>query len=161
MQKKFLMVLGLILLSWSAFSADGAEFYGTIDFSINFEKLSTIINEEGIDGLPEGRNILLYGAIASMRILRDDENEPFLAEAKIVNGKWIGLEYVEIFSGFILFRGPDFEQRIRKPRERGVIEEEIQTNSEVIVIGNVVDTRETQDGKIVPILEAFYVRNLR
>lgn len=161
MKRKFLLIVGLIVITSNLFSVDKATVDEVIDFSLTLERVYTTIQNRGIEALPTNKSVIMFGAISSIQIVQDADNAPFLAEMVLVNGKWVGMEYVEIYSSIVQLRGPEFENRIPKPRSRTRIRDPIEANTEVIILGNIIGTRENTDGSIIPLIEAMYIRKLR
>ena len=88
------------------------------------------------------------------------EEDSFVAELELVNGTWVGLEEVEIYKCYIILTGSEFAQRIPARRSRKKLPNEIELNSRVLVVGKLVSTRRDDEGMIIPVLEAIYVRPL-
>jgi hypothetical protein len=132
--------------------------YADIDFTITLDTLYSTVQQDGGKSLPQDTVVVINGAVSSRQIINNGENGPFLAEIKLVSGKWVGTESIEMYSCFLHLQGEEFEKRIPEPRSRREIEDEIELNSTVMVVARVIGTQRDKDGTLLPLLQALHVR---
>jgi hypothetical protein len=108
---------------------------------------------------PQGRLLILDGVIAAIEVL-DPAEESFHARIELVRGEWRGLEEVVLYKAFVEVSGPEFFRRIPKRRREAPAENALITDEPALVIGRFTDVTTDRDGTPVPVLEAYYIRNL-
>lgn len=155
-------ITALILLIFSAlafplFSDVKDDFDKNVDFSVTLELINRAVTAQRTDALPRDKAIIIDGAISAIEII-DTEPESFLAEIELVDGKWLGMEDVRMYSCIVQVSGPDFAARIPARRSRREIRNEISANSHVIVVGKIVEYRNVSGNKPVAVVEGYYIR---
>jgi|GEM_PF-1038484 len=154
--KKCILFFFLIVITVLTVSGESKkDFDSIVDFSLTFKDLFEEVNRgKSIDS---DRYIVIDGSITA-RIVLNKEEENFSAELEVVNGNWKGLEEVEIYKCIVVLKGTDFFKRIPVKRSRKKLPNEIELNSRVLIVGKIVSVRKDDDGILIPVLEAIYVR---
>jgi hypothetical protein len=159
--KKILVLFVLILsVPLFLFSIDKAEFDGIVDFSITLDRLTGLLDRRGPQALPQDKIVVITGAISSLQIQNDGKEGEFLAELEVMDGEWVDMSRVKMYSSIVQLRGEAFQARIPVRRSRNPIANEISVNSEVMIVAKVVGTRTLYDGRVVPLLDALYLRTI-
>ncbi len=156
-------VLALLLVGFAAaaVSAQSAvpqpgDLSSVIDFSISTADLVELVRTEQYDRIP-ALNLILQGSVASTTLL-DPNEETYQAVVELVSSEWNGLESISVYRVYVLLVGPDFADRVveRLPRNPG--DEIIQTNTELLVIGQFLGVADAPDGSVIPVVQAVAVR---
>jgi len=159
--KRLLWAILLLVASVALFGADREDFDGIVDFQATLESLARQAARQP-DALIQNEDVLILDGVVSSVSVLNSEPESFRAEIELVTGEWVGLERIVMYKAVVQVSGPDFAPRIptRRSRSRppgGVIER----NQRVVVVGTVSDvTNDSQTGRTIPVIDAFYVRNL-
>lgn len=105
------------------------------------------------------RFVVLNGAVASRQAFSGDP-ETYSAELELVSGEWIGMETVLIHRCILLLEGPSFFGTVPFGRTRVRGPNEVELNSDILVIARFEGYREWTDGSTVPVARALYLRPL-
>ena len=159
MNKKVTGLLLCIFLTGVLFADLSDEFSNLVDFSTTFGILYQQAQKSGVQQYIDGKLIIIDGSVVSRTVVNKEEQD-FLAELELINGKWIGLEEVEVYKCYVQLKGPEFSSRIPARRTRNKLPNEIELNSRVIVVGRVVSFRKDRTGSVLPVIEALFVRTL-
>lgn len=160
MGKKVVYILLLFsAVAFPVFSEVKDDFDKNVDFSVTLETIHRALTAQRTDVLPMEKAVILDGAISSIQII-DGEPESFSAEITIVDGRWIGLEEVRMYSCIVTVQGPDFAARIPVRRSRREVRNEISANSHIIVVGRITDFRNESGEEPAAVLEGFYIRTI-
>ena len=112
-----------------------------------------------LDSLIENQSLVLFsGTVASRTVVNGDEAS-FLGELELIDGEWHGTEAVSMYKSILLLEGPGYFHAIPQRRSRTRDPREIETNTRFLVIGQVVEGRNTEEG-LFPVLRVFYLREL-
>lgn len=154
-------LVGALLLSFlitiPVFSDIQDDFDNLVDFSVTLEKIDEAVAAGREAALDTGKIVIVDGAISAIQII-NPEPESFVAEFELVDGKWQGLEDVQMFSSIIRVSGEDFAARIPARRSRRAIPNEIKANSHVLVVGTLSELRRMSNGSTTVVMDGFYVR---
>lgn len=153
-----LLLVGFAAVAVSAQSAapQPGDLSSVIDFSISTADLVELVRAEQYDQIPL-LNLVLQGSVASTTLL-DPNEESYQAVVELVQSRWNGLESISVYRVYVLLVGPQFAGRVveRLPRDPG--DEIIQTNSELLVIGQFVGVADAPDGSALPVVQAVAIR---
>lgn len=159
--KRLLCAILLLVASVALFGADKDDFDGVVDFQATLESLARQAARQP-EALVQNEAVLILDGVVSAVSVLNSEPESFRAEIDLVTGEWVGLERIVMYKAVVQVAGPDFAPRIPTRRSRGrapggVIER----NQRVVVVGTITGVADDpQTGRTIPVLEAFYVRNL-
>lgn len=160
MGKKILVILFIFSAAvFPLFSDVKDDFDKNVDFSVTLELIHRALTAERTDAVTTEKAVVLDGAISAIQII-DAEAENFAAELNIVDGKWLGLEDVKMYSCVVEVKGPEFAARIPARRSRREVRNEIAANSHVIVVGRIVDFRNVGGEEPQAVLEGYYIRTI-
>jgi len=161
-KKVFLLFLFIFVIQFG-FSQTNTpifdEFSAIVDFTVTFEELYRHYSLKQGPPVPENKLIIIDGSIASIMVI-DPEETSFIGELEVLNGRWVGLEDVEVYKCFVEVKGPNFFSRIPVRRTRKKLPDQIEVNSRVLIIGKITGTRLDNDGNTIPVLEAAFIRDL-
>ncbi len=159
MNKKVVGILLCIFLTGVLYADLSEEFSNVVDFSTTFSTLYREAQKSGVQQYINGKLIIIDGSVASRTVVNKEEQD-FLAELELIDGKWIGVEEVEVYKCYVQLKGPEFSARIPARRTRNKLPDEIELNSRVMIIGRVVSSRKDSTGTVFPVIEALFVRPL-
>ena len=153
-----LLLIGMTAVAVSAQSAapQPADLSSVIDFSISTADLVELVRAERYEQIPQ-LNLILQGSVASTMLL-DPNEESYQAIVELVSSEWNDLESISVYRVYVLLAGPEFAGRVveRMPRDPG--DEIIQTNSELLVIGQFIGVADAPDGSVLPVVQAVALR---
>lgn len=153
-----LLLIGMAAVAVSAQPAapQSADLSSVIDFSISTADLVELVRAERYDQIPQ-LNLILQGSVASTMLL-DPNEESYQAIVELVSSEWNDLESISVYRVYVLLAGPEFAGRVveRMPRDPG--DEIIQTNSELLVIGQFIGVADAPDGSVLPVVQAAALR---
>jgi hypothetical protein len=162
MMKRFLMVpVAVALLTCiaaSGYSLDREEVDAVVEVEETVKSLARAA-ERG--ELPDGDNraYLLDGIVAGIEVLESSE-EAFRARIELVRGEWQGLEEVVLYKVYVDVSGAEFAARIPTGRSNEGPEDAILTDEPALVVGPLTDVTSDAEGTPIPVVDAFYIRNL-
>ncbi len=111
----------------------------TIDFAIDLEALDRLASGKNNFTINTGKYIILTGVISKIHIISKNENA-FIAEIELTDGKWKGVESVIGYHCIIRLEGKEFFKRIYNAREKerfSEIKDIIKLNSYIMVVGKI------------------------
>jgi hypothetical protein len=108
--------------------------------------------------ISDGRLVLFTGTVAS-RTLISGEEEEFLGELELIDGEWYGTEAVAMYKAYLRLEGSEYAGTIPARRSREKNPNEIETNTNFIVIGEVIESREEESG-LYPVIRVRYLRRI-
>lgn len=149
-------IAALLLLAASVGAQTLQNFNKIVDFGATLESLS----KEAAAKKPVstgGRLVVLNGVASSIQSLSKDPKQ-FYAMIELVNGKWHGLQSVSLYRCYVIVRGQRFSSQVRLHPSNDPPANVVQTNSRLIVVGDVRGVVAAPDGTEVPVVEAYYIR---
>ena len=158
MKKRWFLAL-LISLPFAMFGQNLEDFNSAVDFETTLGTLMQAAEDNNPFALPD-KFIIVYGAVAS-RVVVNGDAEQYLGEIELVAGEWIGVERVVRYQCVLQLIGPEFANAIPARRSRRANPDEITLNSTILVMAKATGIRENADGEFIPVLRAYYIREIR
>ena len=135
------------------------DFNDVIDFNITLGDLDKIAMSGNPDALPS-TFLIIDGAVASRIVINSNAAE-FVGELQIVGGEWKGVEEVVRYECILVLVGPEFASAIPARRSRRANPKEIGLNTRILAVAKAIGLHEREDGSIVPVLQAYYIRKIQ
>lgn len=157
--RRFALLVLLIVLASAGLPAQQS--FQELSVLLDLEATLKAVNNDAelLDNLiSDGRMVLFTGTVAS-RVLISGEDEEFLGELELIDGEWYGTEAVAMYKAYLRLEGPAFAGTIPARRSREKSPNEIETNTNFIVIGELIEGREEESG-VYPVVRVRYLRRI-
>ena len=158
MRKRILTVALFASIPLFIFGQSLKDFNEVVDFSVTIRELSAAAAAQDVGALPE-RLVIIDGTVAS-RLVIDGNAETYVGQVELIGGEWLGVEKVVMYRCYLLLEGPQFANTIPARRSRTKHPDEIDLNSRILVVGELLGLFETDDGAIVPVLATYHIRKI-
>jgi hypothetical protein len=155
MKKRCALLLLMFLPAVFLSSISIEEFDGVVDFSVTLKELNALQDLDSIGG----RFVVITGEVSARQVV-DGEEATFVAELEIVDGEWIGAEQILIYRCIVVLEGPEFYGMVPAGRSRTKDPREIDLNSTILVVAEVLGFTEMTAGEYVPVINAVYLRKM-
>jgi hypothetical protein len=157
MEKRAVIVLSLFLFLVPGVMCQ--DFGRIVDFQKTLKDVSLEAAEAPAGRVSSGKYLILEGSVASRRVV-NAEPETFVGEIELVDGDWVGVESVNMWSCIVQFSGPEYVSRIPAGRTRKASPDEILLNSQVLVVGKLIEIRDV-GGRRIPVVRGEQIRTVR
>ncbi len=162
-QKKVLSLVFMLFIGGAGFVSsqeppDLKDLENEFSFDLELRDFVQANPKERSEMIQQKQFVVLEGSLASISVLDPDPDNLYV-QTELINGKWEGLDEVEMFKGFVIFMDKAFADRFprRVPRNPGP--EVVTANSHVLVLGYLYGyTEEDEKGLAYPI---FIGRKIR
>lgn len=151
-----LSLVALLLVAASLGAQTLQDFNKVVDFGATLETLS----KEAAAKKPvstNGRLVVLNGVASSIESLSNDPKQ-FYVMIELVDGKWHGLQSISLYRCYVLLRGQRFASQVLLHPSNNPPANAVQTNSQLLVVGDVKGVVAAPDGEDVPVVEAYFIR---
>ncbi len=148
----------LLLLAATAGAQSIQDFTKIVDFKATLETLSKQAAENHSVSTG-GRLVVLNGVASSIQNLSNDPKQ-FYAMIELVDGKWHGLRSISLYRCYVLVQGPQFANQVLLRPSNSPPADSVQTNSQLLVVGEVRGVVAAPDGSNVPVVVAYFIRPL-
>jgi len=155
------IVLSVLLMVLVSVGVSAQQPFAELSVLLELEATLKAVNNDSelLESLVAGgRFVLFSGTIASRTLINGDEAD-FLGELELIDGEWYGTEAVAMYKAYLRLEGPQFAGTIPARRSREKSPNEIETNTNFIVIGEVIESRQEESG-VYPVIRVRYLRRI-
>ena len=156
MRIKRIFILFIIFCSYNALFADPAPgFDNYVDFEISMKELDSHVKSGNLDSI-KNKYLILNGSFVGFSVV-DNNASTFTVEIELINGEWQGITDVFMYRAIIIFSGREYQAMFPEGRRSSSASSEVQTNSGLIVVARLKETR-VFEGEVIPVLYGYYLR---
>ncbi|MCL2793093.1 MAG: hypothetical protein FWD87_08365 [Spirochaetaceae bacterium] len=153
---KRIFVLFIVGFSCGAVFANPAPgFDNYVNFAICMKELDAHVKSGDLDSI-KGKYLILNGSFVAFNVT-DNRAATYTVEIELINGEWHGVTDVFMYRAIIIFSGREFQPMFPERRRSIPGPTEIPTNSGLIVVARLKETR-IFEGEVIPVLYGYYLR---